>query len=440
MFYGDRSGSRGRTTTSQRRDSSGTTRRDFLGASGATAVTALAGCVGDSASDTPTNTTGSPENGPEEVIIGSIHPLTGSTSYTGTRCYQAVKLAAMIANENGGIDSMNGAEVRVVSRDHKNDPSRAAEAVDELVNEGADILTGTYSSRVTSSVATAAEGEGIPFVIDVSTAASILQERDFNYVYRTQPNSNEMAKNTVNHTLTGAREAGFDANTAGLFYIDVTYGQSISKGLRKAVDNVDLEIIAEETIGFGETADSQVTALRAADPDILFPTVFPSQFMELIGAMNDQDYWPPIFSGAASAGFTPTNFQKVGEIINGALATGYRLDPTSQRVRDVSQRFADTFDTAPMANNQGMSFATAQAMLAAFEAAGSTDPDVLNQTLQDIRVTDHVMAMPPIEFREDGENANALAVTAQVQDLLPKLVFPDQFAVTEVNTDTLVSN
>jgi branched-chain amino acid transport system substrate-binding protein len=78
-------------------------------------------------------------------------------------------------------------------------------------------------------------------------------------------------------------------------------------------------------------------------------------------------------------------------------------------------------------------------MIAAFEEAASTDPDELNETLQTIEVTDHVMAMPPITFREDGENDNAIAVTAQVQDLETGLVYPEEFAVTDVDTETLVS-
>lgn len=388
--------------------------------------------------DTPTATTSG--NAPDEVVIGAIHPLTGSTSYTGTRCYQAVDLAATVANENGGIESMGGADVTVLKRDHANDPSRAGEAVRELAEEGADILTGTYSSGVTSAAATAAERQGIPFVIDVSTAASILQEREFEYVYRTQPNSREMARNTVTHTLAATQAAGFEPETAGLFYIDTTYGQSISDGLRTAVDEAGLDLVTEETIGFGGTADTQVTSLREADPDVLFPTVFPQQFMGLIGSMRDQEYWPPVFSGAASAGFTAENFQEIGEVINGSLSTGFRIDRSRERVRQLSQRFAQAYETAPMASNQGMSYATAQVMIAAFEQAGSTAPEALNATLGELTVSDHVMAMPPITFRDDGENANALATTAQVQDLAIETVYPDEFAATEVNTETLVSD
>jgi branched-chain amino acid transport system substrate-binding protein len=462
----------GHEAGSGERRSGATSRRGFL-ATGATVTAAsLVGCLGGSNDQTasegdgndggntngngngnadtstqdggagtaPGTTATTAGNAPDEVVIGTIHPLTGSTSYTGTRCSQAVDLAATVATENGGVESMGGAEVTVLSRDHGNDPSRAGEAVRELAEEGADILTGTYSSGVTSAAATAAERQGIPFVIDVSTAASILQERELEYVYRTQPNSREIARNTVTHTLAGAQAAGYEPETVGLFYIDTTYGQSIGDGLRTAVDEAGLELVREETIGFGETADTQVTSLREADPDVLVPTVFPQQFMGMIGAMQDQDYWPPIFSGAATAGFTAENFQEIGDDIEGSLTTGFRLDRSQDRVGQLSQRFAETYDTAPMASNQGMSYATAQVMIAAFEQAGSEDPETLNTALGELTVSDHVMAMPPITFRDDGENANALAATAQVQDLAIDTVYPEEFATSDVDTETLVSN
>jgi branched-chain amino acid transport system substrate-binding protein len=457
----------GRDDGYRERGDSSTSRRGFL-ATGATVTAAsLVGCLGGSSdqntadgggngngngngdgnadtatqgggTETGVGTTATAGDAPDEVVIGAIHPLTGSTSYTGTRCSQAIDLAATVATENGGVESMGGADVTVLSRDHGNDPSRAGEAVRELVDEGADVLTGTYSSGVTAAAATAAERQGVPFVIDVSTAASILQEREFDYVYRTQPNSREMARNTVTHTLVGTQAAGYEPETVGLFYIDTTYGQSISDGLRTAVEEAGLDLVREETIGFGETADTQVTSLREADPDILFPTVFPQQFMGMIGAMQDQDYWPPVFSGAASAGFTAENFGEIGDPIEGSLSTGFRLDRSQDRVGQLSQRFAETYETAPMASNQGMSYATAQVMIAAFEQAGTTDPEELNAALGELTVSDHVMAMPPITFREDGENANALATTAQVQDLEIATVYPEEFAAAEVNTDTLV--
>lgn len=418
------------------------TRRAFLAAGAAVTFASLSGCAGDGSDGADggdggdTATSGTPTY-PDEVVIGSVHPFTGSTSYTGKRCHNAIDLAATIANENGGIESMDGAEVRVIKGDHKNDPTVGGEVTRELINEGADILTGTYSSRVTNAATQVAESEGVPFVIDVSVAASLLQERDLDYVYRTQPNSRSMAENCTTHTLAGTSQADLDASTAGLFYVDTTYGQAIRDGLKAALGETDLEIVAEETIGFGETADTQVTKLRQADPDVLFPTVFPNQLLELVSAMRDQDYWPGLFSACASGGMNRQNFEKMGDVINGALTTGYRIDTTMEKARRIDERFVNAYDTAPMESNQGIAYATGEVMIEAFEQAASAEADALNRALGNLEFADHIVAMPPISFTERGENANPLAVTSQVQDLKSPIVYPERYARTDLRTDTI---
>ena len=149
----------------RRRGSVATTRRRFLAAGATASALSLGGCLGDSSGrdgDTGGSTdadggtdaspggvrtgTASSTDYPDEVVIGSNHPLTGATSYQGERLHNAVKLAAAIKNENGGIESMDGATVRVATGDHKNDPTLGGEVAKELVDEGADVLTGCFSS------------------------------------------------------------------------------------------------------------------------------------------------------------------------------------------------------------------------------------------------------------------------------------------------------
>jgi branched-chain amino acid transport system substrate-binding protein len=402
--------------------------------------------AGDGSTDTPGEDGSTPTDAadgeattttvdyPDEVVIGSIHPLTGSTSYVGQRLHNAVELAGVFANENGGIQSMNGAEVTVLQGDHENDPSTGAEVAGELIGEGADILTGTYSSPVASSIAQVAETEQVPFVIDIGVAAAILQERDLNYVYRAQPNSWSQGADHVEGFTAVADQGDIDIDTAGLFYVDTTYGQAIKDGLVRAFDEAGIEVVAEATIGFGGTADTQVTRLRQAEPDVLVPTVFENQMLELVSSMTDQDYWPTVFAACASAGMNSEGFEQMGEIVNGALTSGYALNPNLDRAETVDERFMETYDTPSMTANVGMAYSTGELLVELFEQAGSADPGVLNDTLQDIEVEDHVMAMPPITFDEDGENANPRSVMSQVQEMEAHIVYPDKYAQSDIVT------
>lgn len=420
----------------------------------------LSGCAGgDGGTETTSDDDSSPDGGdtstspdgataetteqadyPDEVVIGSVHPLTGSTSYVGQRLHDAVELAATMANEDGGVESMGGAEVRVLEGDHQGDPSVGGEVAGELIEQGADVLTGTFSSPVAGSVARVAETEQVPFVIDIGVAASILQERDLNYVYRAQPNSWSQAADHIEGLQAVADAANLEVNTLGLYYIDTTYGQAIRDGLRRAAGNTDMEIVEEAAIGFGETADTQVTRLREADPDVIVPTAFTNQMLELVSSMQNQDYWPKLLAASASGGMNSETYADMGSVIDGELSEGYAMDPASDRIEEINGRYAETYETAPMTANVSMAFTTGELLVEAFEQAQSTEPDTLNRTIADIEFTDHVMAMPPIRFDEDGENADPLSVTSQVQGMENEIVYPDRYAEADVVTDTIGDN
>jgi len=101
------------------------------------------------------------------------------------------------------------------------------------------VLTGCYSSPVTSAATRTSESAGVPFVISVSVANSILRETQLNYAYRPQPPADQMAIDPRDSSDT-IRNAGEEIETAGLFYIDISFGQSIRDALREELPANDI--------------------------------------------------------------------------------------------------------------------------------------------------------------------------------------------------------
>ena len=404
---------------------SGVSRRSFIKYSGAAGLAgALAGCGLQDSSSSDGGSSG-------ELVIGSNHPLSGSLSNTGERMNQAVELAAMIKNENGGIESLDGAEVSVVSGDNEGSQELGGEVAQELIDEGADVLTGCYSSPVTSAATRTAERERVPFVISVSVNDGILQETQLNYAYRPQPSARKMGVDSANLLPEVVRNGGQEIETAGLFYIDISFGQSVRDTLQEELPKNGIEVVASESIGFGETADTQVTSFRNADPDAIIATTYRAGTIELVSAMDNQNYSPPIIAGCSNAAMNDVSaLEEMGQTVEGGFATNFALDPTLDRAAEVRSRFEEEFDSGFDAN-VAMTYAATEVIIEAAEQAGSTDSEEINNTLSEITVEDHIAAMPPITFRDDGENANALAPLFQVQDLDDKVIAPDEFAETE---------
>ncbi|SDK58133.1 ABC transporter substrate-binding protein [Natronorubrum texcoconense] len=401
-------------------------RRNFIKYIGAAGAVGLAGCVGEDPGDDG-------DDDSDGVVIGSNHPLSGDLGGTGTRMDNAVQLAAMIKNEDGGIESMDGAEIDVISGDNQGAQELGGEIADELVDDGADVLTGCFSSPVTNAAARAAESSSVPMVISVSVDDAILQENDLNYVYRPQPPAAQMAIDHADLMPAAVRDAGHDIETAAIYYIDIDFGQSVRDRLQEELPEQDIEVVETVSVDFGETVDTQVTQIQSADPDVVIAISYEAETVELVRAMDNQDYAPPFLTGCSNEALNDRSaLESMGDTVEGALATNFALDPTNDRAAEVRERFEEEFDQSFDAN-VAMTYASTEVIIAAIEEAGSADPDDINDALNDIEVSDHIAAMPPISFDETGENENALAPLFQVQDLEDRVVAPEEFAESEID-------
>lgn len=129
-------------------------RRRFLRAAGAGTAVGLAGCITtEEATETPTpgtspaggtgTATGTPElsvDGP--ITVGAMGPADAPF---GASILNAAELAATEITENGGI---GGADVEVIRKDTKDDPSVARSAYQELTTgEDVDFTVGIFGSE-----------------------------------------------------------------------------------------------------------------------------------------------------------------------------------------------------------------------------------------------------------------------------------------------------
>jgi branched-chain amino acid transport system substrate-binding protein len=425
---------------------SGSNRRRFLKATGASvAALTLAGCASDDAGSGGDGgdggsgdggsgggqgtTTGSTGPSVDEVVIGSNHPLSGSLAATGVGMSNAIKLAAMRKNEEGGIESLDGAEVTVIEGDNQGAQELGGQVSEELLSEGADVLTGCYSSPVTTAATQVAERQGVPFVISIAAADNILQGRDFNYVYRPQPPARRMASDYAELVPPVIRDNGGTVDTAGLFYINNSYGQAIRDSLREFLPQQDVEIVEETAIEFGASdANTQVSRLRSADPDTIIATTYVAGGVLLSQALQDQSYRPPYLTACASATFTDDDaIADIGDFANGVMDNNYALNPTVEKTAAVREQFTANYDQEFSAS-VGMAYTAAEVIIEAIEEAGSADSEDINNALKELQYEDHVSAMGTIEFNDIGENINALAPVNQVQDLAVRVVYPEEYA------------
>jgi branched-chain amino acid transport system substrate-binding protein len=282
---------------------------------------------------------------------------------------------------------------------------------------------------VTTAATQVAERQGVPFVISVAADDAILQGRGFNYVYRPQPPARQLALDYANLVPEVIRQNGGTLETAGLFYVNNSYGQAIKNHLNEFLPEQDVEVIAETALEFGSSsANTQASRLRQEDPDTVIATTYAPGGVVLCQAMQDIDYRPPYFTACASATFTDESaIADVGDFANGVLDNNYALNPTIDKTGQVRNQFNSSYEQQFSAS-VGMSFVAGEVIIEAIEQAGSVDHDDINNALKEITYEDHIAAMGPITFQENGENENALGAVNQVQDGAVRVVYPEEFA------------
>ncbi len=168
---------------------------------------------------------------PKEILVGSIHSLTGPTAYDGTCCAQGVELAVNQKNEAGGIKSMDGAKLKVLLMDSEAKPKVGEAAAEKLIRDGCIALLGCFNSPVTMVTTHVAERNGVPHIITVAVADEIL-ERGFKYTFRVQPDSTNMADLTCKFTRQLAQKFNLELKTIAALHI-TGFGASIFTKVRK---------------------------------------------------------------------------------------------------------------------------------------------------------------------------------------------------------------
>lgn len=412
-------------------------RRNFLKGAATIGAASVAGCLGGGGG----GTTGSPtDSTPDEFIIGSNHPLSGSLGYTGTTMHRAIQLAAKERNENGGIEGLGGAEVKVLKGDNQAKPTKGAQVEKQLIDNGAHALTGCFNSDTTLSATKVAEREKVPHVITVAASARILQERDMNWAYRIQPTTAHFGRDYARFMPEMVRDAGFDFDTVAHYYIDNLYGAEVHENIKKHANDNDFELVESTPITLdAKSASSQVTKIKEADPDAVCITGYFQDASLFVEAMNNQDYTPPFLTASASVGFVSEDFvEKLGETALGVVDTNYALNPNNSMIDGLAERYRkfskSKGEERALSPEAALSWAVAHLIFDAADRAGSADSKALNEAIRNTELgkMEQPMAMPGVEFQDNGENKLAQAAQNQVRENYNvKVVYPDEYAAVE---------
>jgi len=368
---------------------------------------------------------------PKEIAIGQIHPLSGFLAFDGQELANGLKLAVDEINAAGGIKSMGGAKLKILTGDSEGKPQVAIREVERLYKAGAVAITGCYQSSVTLVATQIAEKFKVPFVVSVAVDDKVTG-RDFKYTFRVQPNARQMSRDTAQYLSEIIKASNSNAKTIAYLHDDTAFGTSLSGHVKDFAPEYGLEVI-EDVPYSPKSADvtTEVGKIKAAGADLVMDTGYFGDGVRVYKTMRDVRLQCQGIVGCGNGAFSHPKFiDELGDITENVLDGNYRVNPLSQMTQKALAHYKEVYGRE-MGASTVFAYVAPYVIADALERAGTSDRAALRDALAATNITEHILPQGPIVFDESGQNKNAAAAMMQIRGGEIKVVWPKKYAQTD---------
>jgi branched-chain amino acid transport system substrate-binding protein len=375
--------------------------------------------------------------------IGAVHPVTGPLAEPGQACRVGAQMAMDAINAAGGIKSLGGMKLELVVGDTQTKPEVGRTEAERVINQGAQMLMGSFDSGSTAAMVPVAQQRRIPFLVDIAAADPITAnvakavkdgQQKLQYVYRNFPTGSSFGRRAVQYFNEIFAEAKVSPKRVVLMYCNDLFGQNSAKGFQAAhaAAKPSWEIV--ETIPWPEPPQdlsTEVSRAKAAKPDIIAPITRPASAQILLPELRKQrveimGVVSPGSPGLYEAGQLAVLKEDLEHVMSAVPWPNFKNPKTTQVAEEYRKRTSGkTFDT-----NSGYSYDGMFVIADALERAKSTDPDAIVEALRKTNYSAGLMQYAgPIVFNEVGDNPNAVSTMIQIQGQKPVAVWPKEAAL-----------
>jgi branched-chain amino acid transport system substrate-binding protein len=379
---------------------------------------------------------------PRTIKVGMVEPVSGPMADVGQDSRLGAQLAVEAVNAAGGIKSMGGARIELLTGDSQTKVEVARAEAERLINAGAQLLTGAFHSAHVATIAPLAQQRRIPYIIDITAAdqptANIAKsvregQQKVQYVYRIFPGSATFGKNAVRFMTEIFREAGVSPKRIVVLYSNDLFGKTQTESFLAAHKAAGAAFDVVEVIPYPENAadlSTEVSRAKAAKPDIIAPVTRPATAVLLLEELAKQrlDLMGVISPGAPGL-YETRQIQQLKELIeyvmDATVYANYRK-PETQRV---AAEFAKRSGGRNFDASASYPYDAIQVMADVLERAGSTDPDAIVAAIKKTNFGGGLsISSGPIVFNETGDNPNASTAMLQVLGQKARVVWPKDVA------------
>ena len=405
-------------------------------------VLSLAACgqdTGRSPSPAPsdTNTGDSAPAAGDTVKLILYTSITGSGSTTGTMQSQAAQAAVDYVNANGGIKSMDGAQVELVIVDSGSDTSAAALPLQRALQENQDAVAviGHATSSICLVELEVLQEYGI-LGLTTSASNSAITTSGCEWVFQPAPYAQDfgaMQIEFLQYLCDNYLDKDLKDLNIGLVYENSAWGTQNAEGTVATLEEYNLEVAVDEPYEAGSLTDatSIITKMMNADVDVIFPSCYENDAKIIMTACQSLNYNPTILAGGSA--FTwPSLARDLGDLVNGIYSTDNFVNDQSYAVNndefmEISKQYEDTYGDF-LSGQGGPTAICTMLVLDMVDQLKTTDRTAIRDGIfAATSESNKWMATFNGENNivdENGHNAGATTIVLQWQDGRPTCVYP----------------
>lgn len=265
---------------------------------------------------------GGEEASPKEPIkIGVMVPLTGDAAVYGEPGRNIYFLAAEEINASGGI---NGSNIEFVVEDSKCNGKDATSVAQKLVNiDKVQVILGGFCSGESIAATPIAEAAKVALFSPGSSSPDLTGISP--YFFRNYPSDASQGK------ILAEVAYGKGWRTVAILQEQTDYALGVYNTFSATFEALGGKLVKEETPSSNIDFRSQLTKLKAANPDALFiDTQTPAVSERIFKQIQDLKWKPAFIINDATAGDTKTVAQ-YATLLEGAIAAEFGVDPQNPK-------------------------------------------------------------------------------------------------------------
>ena len=374
----------------------------------------------------------------DEVVIGTVWPMSGTFSFVGSAEIAGATKAVEDINAAGGIESLCNASLRLAIYDAGGSAEEAATAVERLLDDEPDVsaIAGSWLSSFSLAATEVSERAGIPFVTE-SFADSVTDREGFTHVFGYSPPASAIKGLVLDAIQPGLDQAGITMETVAVVGSTSAAAVPLQEALKAEFAERGIEVAVTDTWAPGGLDDPSgvATKIANADVDVIFNLAF--AFSDVSALQNEliaRGVTAPVIQSGGQ-GLLPA-WADLGPEVAG-LSTFVYANPLAGS--DAFDELAAAIDQPYARQDHIGGYFVVHLIAAVLEQSGDPSPAAVAKAFNTVKLTEgpavDLMPASAISFSASGRIDQHFGVLAQWQEvdgrLIPCTVYPEEFAICE---------